>query len=145
MFPGNGQINLTAAWNGITGVAANIKQSATGLIAASAVSRKVVLDFQNNLAAQLSLLNTYSAVSGLAAYAQNQLNNTIDIVAEFNTMKTQVVATQDWVVANFPHDASGNLVVYSFNASKQYMDINLTTGELAAFKNQLSLLAATIN
>ena len=45
----------------------------------------------------------------------------------------------------FPKDASNNLSVYAFDANKRFTDVNLTAGQLSAFKTQLNLLIGTIN
>ena len=83
---------------------------------------------------------------GLLEYARNELNDqAIDLAAEFISMRTQIVATQDWIVANFPKDTANNLSVYSFDANKRFIDINLTAGQFAAFQTQLKLLIGTIN
>lgn len=146
-FPASGKITLRKAWDGVTNSAAIIKQTANDMVAAAAITRKKVLDYQNSLADNLAILDSYSATPGLAAYAQNELNDaTINIVAEYTAMRTQIVATQDWIVANFPKDAADNLAVYSFDViNKRYTDVILTAGQLAAFKTQLGLLIATIN
>lgn len=145
-FPASGKVTLRTAWEGVTNSATIIKRTASDMAAAADVTRKKVLDYQNSLADNLAILDAYSATPGLLAYAQNELNNaTIVLATEFTTMRTQIVATQDWIVANFPKDASNNLAVYSFDVNKRYADINLTAGQLTAFKTQLNILTATIN
>lgn len=146
MFPGNGKITLRTSWDGITERASRIKSVASSLVSASTITRKTVLDYANSLADSLATLDAHVVTPGLLDYARKELNDAnVDLAAEFATMKTQIVATQDWIVANFPKDATNNLTVYSFDATKRYADINLTAGQLTAFKNQLSLLVGTIN
>ena len=146
MFPGNGKTTLRTSWDGITERAARIKQTAASLVASASITRRAVLDYANSLADSLAVLDSYVATPGLLAYARNELNDaTIDLAAEFTTMRTQLVATQDWIVANFPKDASNNLSVYAFDANKRFADVNLTAGQLSAFKTQLNLLIGTIN
>lgn len=146
MFPASGTTSLSTAWSQVTQIAANIKAVATTLNSSTAISRQQVLNFANSLADALSRLTTYAATPGLPAYAINQLNTpTLDIAAEYTTMRTQIVSLQDWIVTNFPKDASNNLVVFSFDANKRFTDIFLTEAQLGAFKTQLSALVATIN
>lgn len=145
-FPAEGKVTLRRAWEGITSQSTRIKRIANELIAASNITRKNILDYANSLTESLATLDGYVTTPGLLAYAQNELNDaTINLSAEFTTMRTQIVATQDWIVANFPKDAAGNLAVYAFDANKRYTDINLTSGQLTAFKTQLNALVATIN
>lgn len=145
-FPAEGKVTLRRAWDGVTQNTAQIKRIANELIAMTNITRRRALDYTNLLADVLSLLDNYTAVQGLLAYAQNELNdNTINLAVEYTTMRTQIVTMQDWIVANIPKDALGNLAVYVFDANKKYVDINLTPAQLTAYKNQLTLLTATIN
>ena len=145
MFPASGKTTLANAWNMITGTASNVRKHATSLTLASSISRMACLDLANSLSSYLATLDTYAATPGLATYAKNELNDpAIDIAAEFMVMRVQIVATQDWIVANFPKDASNNLPVYAFSGT-MYVDVMLTAPEMAAFKTQLGALIATIN
>jgi hypothetical protein len=143
-FPSDSSLDLATAWAGVRATAGRMKATAVSMAAAASVTRRSVLDYANALADYLATFNTYTAVPGLAAYAQQQINNpALDIAAEFTTMRTQLVATQDWIVANFPAQA-GELKVYVFDASKRFADVNLTPAQLSAFKTQLNALAATV-
>lgn len=146
-FPGNSVTSLAAKWQQIKDTSGRIKNECVFLNAAAAVTRKRALDFGNFLADALALLNTLTAnatTNGLLEYARSQENNpTLDLTTEYTTMRTQLVATQDWLVANFPN-TTGELRVYTFDANKRYADINLTAGQLSSFKTQINALAATI-
>lgn len=145
-FPGLGKSSLSYVWSSVKSTAGRIKDVGGQLTAATSVTRKSALDYQNFLADSLAALNTWSATPGLLAYAQNEENNpTLDLVAEYTAMKNSIVALQDWLVTNFPKDASGNLAVYSFDVNKRFADINLTAGQLTAYKSQVNTLVATIN
>lgn len=147
-FPGNSVTSLAGKWASIKDTSGRIKNECTTLNAAASVTRKRALDTANFLADALDALNTLTAnaaTNGLLEYARAQENNAaLDLVAEYNTMRTALVAVQDWLVANFPKDASNNLVVYAFDGNKRYADVNLTAGQLSAFKSQLTTLGATI-
>ena len=146
MFPASGKIPLVRAWEQVIETADTVKQQSVRLRDATRISRIEVLEYCNLLADSLQRLDQYSAVSGLVEYANNELNDpTINIVTEYATMRTQIVATQDWIVSNYPKDAIGNLVVYSFGSDKRYADVYLTTAQQEAFKARLVLLIATIN
>lgn len=145
-FPASGKVTLRQAWDGVTYSAANIKRMANSHINMGAITRLQVLMVSDLLADCLIALDSYTVVQGLLAYARNELNNTtIDLATEYTIMRVQIVATQDWIVANFPKDAAGNLAVYAFNTSKKHINIDLTSEQLTAFKAQLSALVATIN
>lgn len=145
-FPASGKTTLRQAWEGVTANATRIKRMAQELVAKSEITRRGVLDYENAMTDSLVTLDGYVTTQGLLAYAQNELNdNTINLSSEFTTMRAQIVATQDWIVNNFPKDALGNLAVYAFNTNKQYVDINLTAGQLTAFKTQLNALIVTID
>lgn len=142
-FPSDSSLDLDTAWASLRATAGRMKSQAVAMAAAANVTRRAALEYANALADYLAAFNLYTAVPGLAAYAQQQTGTAIDIVAEFTAMRTQLVATQDWLVANFPA-TSGELRVYSFDANKRFADINLTAPQLAAFKTQLNALAATV-
>lgn len=144
-FPSSNTSDLATAWGIVRAIAGQVRSQASGLNAAPAITRKVALDFANFLADSLASFDTYTAVPGLGAYAQNQVNSPgLNIANEYTTMRTQIVGTQDWLVANFPKDASSNLAVYVFDGSKRYADVPLTAPQLSAFKSQLTSLIATI-
>ena len=147
-FPSNSSNSLSYLWSAIKGQTGYVKNQCEQLISAPAITRRRALEAANALADTLAALDAYTAgaaTNGLLAYAQEQENNpALNLVSEYQTMRTQMVATQDWLVANFPKNASNELCVYSFDANKRYADINLTAPQLSAFKAQLSAISATI-
>src|SRR5574337_352405 len=147
-FPVNSVTSLEGRWSQIKNWTGRIKDQAVTLNNAVNITRTAVLQYQNFLADALAALNTLTAnasTNGLLEYARAQENNpTLDLVTEYNTMRTQLVAVQDWTVNNFPKDASNNLAVYVFDVNKRYGDVNLTAGQLSAYKKQLVNLAKTI-
>lgn len=146
MFPSTLNPTLELALERILWCATNIKNQTNFLINLTQITRKQLIDYINIIASELSALDTYSAITGVGAYAQTQLGNeSLNIVAEFTTMRTQIVNVQDWIIANFPKDASNNLAVYSFDVNKRYVDVYFTAGELTAIKTQLTNLVNTIN
>lgn len=145
-FPGTGSSSLATAWQQIQSTAGQIKDKCTVLNAAASITRRSALELQNFLADSLALLDTNTAKAGLLAYARNEMSNpSLDLTSEFSSMRTALVAVQDWTVTNFPKDASNNLAVYSFDGNKRFADVNLTAGQLSAFKTQINGLAATIS
>lgn len=144
-FPGSGSTALSTIWSGIKATTGRMKDQAVVNNAASSLTRKQVLDYGNFLADSLALLNSYTGVAGLQAYARNEENNaTLNLASEYSALQTQIVATQDWGVTNFPN-TSGELRVYTYDANKRFADIVLTGPQLTSYKNQLSSLIAAIN
>lgn len=144
-FPGTSVQSLAEAWSHARQTATAIKNRADLMVNSASVTRMQVLIYLNSLADALAALAIDAAMPGLAAYAQEQqANPALNIATEYAAMRTQIIATQDWIVANFPKDASSIAAVYSFDANKRYADVNLTAGQLTAFKTQLAALSATI-
>lgn len=138
-------LDISGVWQQVLGCVRRIKNTAAFYIAQPSLSRVQCLDYASKLAFDLAALDGYIPTPGLAAYAKAQVNDpAFDPAAEWATVRTQVVATQDWIVANFPA-TGGELRVYTFDASKKPVDINLTGPQLTAFKNQLAALVATID
>jgi hypothetical protein len=97
------------------------------------------------LAAQNAVLTSCAAVSGLAAYAQANLQTqTPDVAASFAQMQAAVVATAQWIMANFPVDSSGYLQVQKFDANGNVVTTNFSSAQLAGLITQINALIATI-
>jgi protein involved in sex pheromone biosynthesis len=143
-FPSDTALDLESAWANLRATAGRMKGTASAFAAAASITRRQVLDFANALADYLAQFNSYTAVPGLAAYAKTQVNDpNLDIAAEYTTMRTQLVATQDWIVNNFPA-TTGELRVYVFDGNKRFSDVILTAPQLSSFKSQLNSLIATV-
>lgn len=147
-FPSNSVTTLQSKWDAIKSAAGSIKDRALLIINASSVSRVQALNMANVLADNLAVLDAKTAnasTNGLLAYARAQDNDpSIDIQTDYTTMRAQIVATQDWLVTNFPQ-TTGEIRLYTFDATtKKPIDIALTSGQLTSFKTQLNALVATI-
>jgi len=146
-MPSNSGKSLSRRWESIKDTTGRIKDKCTQFIAQN-VTRKQAIDFMNQLADELALLDVLTAngqTNGLLEYAQAQESDGgLNIINDYSTMRVQIVATQDWLIANLPRDASNNLSIYSTGPDKRYADIQLTAGQLTAFRTQLTALSATI-
>lgn len=137
-------LDIAGTWQQIVGSIRRVKNTAAFYVSQPALTRIQVLDYAAKLAADLANLDSYTTVPGLQAYVREQVNDpTLDLAAEWAAVRAQIVATQDWMVSNFPN-TSWELRVYTFDASKKPVDINLTAPQLSAFKTQLNALIATI-
>lgn len=129
--------------------AATVKREAEALRASSlvgSVGSSAILGWMTRLADYRAELVRYAATPGLAAYAQAQINDpALDIVAEWNAMRTQMDAARDWAIANFPKDGSNWLLASQLNVHGRTMDRQFSTASLAAFRTQLDALIATID
>lgn len=151
-FPSDGgtlKFGLSEAWQGIRRAASQIKQSATTLrdsSAAGSVASRAILNFVNLLRDKRVEMAAFAAVPGLAAYAQEQVDDpTLDIAAEYTAMVAAVDATITWVVDNFPKDANGWLLARTLTAQGQLQDRMFTTVALANLRTELDALIATID
>lgn len=147
-FPSNATTTNARKWSDIKDITGRIKTTCVSHNAAASIRRREVLEFGNALADNLAALDSLSAnasTNGLLEYARAQENNaSLDLVAEFNTMRNAIVTMQNWIVNNFPKSATNELQVYLFDVNKRFTDINLDAGQLSAYKTQVNALAATI-
>ena len=146
-FPSDSTNTLETKWRSVKTNTGRVKNECTRLNAKASITRKEVLEFANMLATVLGNLDSLTAnasTNGLLSYARAQENNaSLDLTAEYNTMRTQIVNVQNWIVANFPN-TTGELRVYTFDVTKRHADINLDGTQLPAFKTQLTNLGSTI-
>lgn len=146
MFPSSGA-TLADKWTRIQSDAARLKSRSQTLVAAAQITRREALEYQNallDIRADLETLTAGAASNGLQAYAQAQINDgALNVATEYTTMRNALDALTSWLVTNFPN-TTGELRVYTF-VSSRVTDIQLTAGELTAYKTQLSNLIATIN
>lgn len=145
-FPSSGA-TLADKWARIQSDAARLKSRSATLVAASQITRREALEYQNallDIRADLETLTAGAASNGLQAYAQAQVNDpSLNIATEYTTMRNALDSLTAWLVTNFPNTA-GELRVYTF-VSSRVTDVLLTAGELTAYKAQLNGLIATIN
>lgn len=140
-------LTLDAAWTAARTTAAQIQSQATNLnaqITAGNVSSQVLinaLSYFINLNTQLS---TYAGVPGIAAYAQQQVNNpSLDVAGAFTAMQNALVAVGTWIVNNFPVDSNGFLQAIKFSGGNIQW-ATFTTAQLSGLATLLTALSATI-
>jgi hypothetical protein len=139
--------DLANAWGGVRSNAAHIKVYSQDLRSASAagpIQAATIVLYADQLASAKAAFDRYTAVPGLAAYAREQVNDpALDIVAEYQTMAAQLVAVRDWIIANFPKDASGYLLYHQFDAAGKIVQRTLSSAQTAGLRTQLDALIAT--
>lgn len=151
-FPSSGgsvPYTLEAAWQGARTTAAMVKSQAQQLAGAAqsaAVSGQTLISFAAFLADSYARLNQYASLSGIAAYAQNQIGDaTFDVSSAFTAMTSAISATVGWIKGNFPKDANGNLLYVQFTSDGHTQYTSFTVAQLANFVTQLNSLIATID
>lgn len=141
--------DLQRAWDAIRSAATNVKAASVGLRNASLagdVEGDRIVRYVALLADANDALARYTTVPGLVAYVREQINDPlIDIVAEYNTMLTQINATRTWIINNFPKDGSDYLLYHTFAATGRITPRMFSTAALAGLRTQLDLLIATID
>lgn len=139
---------LSVAWETARAVAGTIKLQTQSLRTQSAqgnVGASQILNHLTFLADQKVRLQAIAALPGIAAYAQEQVNDpTLNVATEFNAMVAAMDGVRDWVIANFPA-SGGFLQAQSFQADGRTVDRQFSTATLATYRTQLDALIATIN
>lgn len=145
-FPAN-TATLRDTWETVQRTARDLKkylqdfntQSLAGPLSANAVigvmNALIIAKTQNTAAA---------GVGGLAAYAQEQVNDpTLNVAAEFTSMNDAITLAINWIVANFP--ANGGYIQKDTLSATGVAVRSFTTAELAGLRTQLSSVIATIS
>lgn len=136
-------VALDAAWVGARQAAASLQSQCSSMnaqIAAGNVSGQVIVNALAFFVTINNQLTTYAAVPGIAAYAQQQVNNgTLDVAGAFATMQSALVAVGNWIITNFPSASALTLTA----AGPQWA--TFSTAQLAGLVTALNALSATIN
>lgn len=147
-FPSSSIGDLTTAWAIIRSTAGNIKRQSQTLHDASAageIDASYVTGLSIALADAVDKFQQYASTPGLPAYAQQQTGSSVDIVAEWQALLTEINATKAWIAANFPKDGNGYLLYHSFNAAGRVVVRQLTPAQTAGLRTQLASLIARID
>lgn len=141
-------VALDAAWVGARQAAASLQSQCTTLnaqIAAGNVSGQSIITSLSFFIAINNQLTAYAAVPGIAAYAQQQVNNvSLDVAGAFSGMQAALVAVGNWIVNNFPKDTGGFAQAFTLTiAGPQWA--TFSTAQLSGLATLLTALSATIN
>lgn len=142
-------LTLDTAWIKARDTAAAVKSQTdflNGQITAGPVSAQNVVTTASVLANANVVLTSCAAVPGIAAFAQQQVNNaSLDVAGAFTAMQNALVAVVTWIVTNFPKDGSSNLLAIQFNGSGQLVWSTFTQAQLSGLATLLTALSATIS
>lgn len=141
-------MTLDVAWSAARNTAAQIQTQCANLnaqISSGSVSAQTVINVLSTFVGLNAQLSTYSAVPGLSAYAQAQVNNpSLDVVAAFASMQSALIAVGAWIIGNFPIDSSGYLQALRFNGGTIQW-ATFSTAQLSGLAALLTALSATID
>lgn len=145
-FPAN-QDQQARGLSNAQATAKNLKTHATNLraqMAAGNIEADQIVDLYRYLIQTKDRLNAVAAIPGIAQYAKDQFNNqSLDIVAEFNAMVTEIQDTIDLIVSIFPKDGNGYLLKDKLIATG-IDNRDFTPAQTATLRTQLDALIATI-
>jgi hypothetical protein len=141
--------SLADAWDRVRAVAAAVKRSAQNLNTlslAGPIAGTSIVRFCGDLADARDTFTQLAAVSGLGAYAQEQVADpALNIANEFTAMLNAIDSTRTWITTNFPKDGGGFLLAVSFDANGRTVERTFDTATLAGFRTQLAALISTID
>ncbi len=130
-------------------IAGNIKARSTSArdrAAVENVTALAILDLQASLKKGLDRLNVLKTASGLAAYAQEQLDDLgFDIVAEFTVMLTEVQLVLDQIKSDLPTSPGGFVESRRIEPDDTITNNTFTPSQTAGLRTRLNALIATID
>ncbi len=149
-FPSSsGRPALADVLQEIQQIAQNVKaraESAWAHASVEDVSALAVLELQAGLKKRLDRLNVLKTASGLAAYAQEQLDDLgFDIAAEFNTMLTEMQLVLDQIKTNLPTSAAGFVEARKIETDDTVTNKVFTPAQTFDLRTRLNALIATID
>ena len=150
-FPSSsgGRPALADSLGEIQQIATNIKSRAQSTRDRATVQNVLaleLLELQAGLKKRLDRLNVLKTEPGLAAYAQEQLDDVgFDIAAEFTTMLTEVQLTLDQLRTDLPTSAAGFVEARKIEADDTVTNKFFTPAQTATLRTRLDALIATID
>lgn len=114
-------------------------------LAASSISANSIIEMMVNFQKSIDGWDAVASTPGLADYAKAQYSSaTLDIVAEYQAMRSAAVAVVTWVQSNFPKDASGYLLKDQFDASAGLAVRSFTPAQTAGLQTALTSFIASV-
>jgi hypothetical protein len=153
-FPSNSgttQISLSDAWTLTRSYMNLIKTNTQQLRTASEtgnVNAEYILTYATKLIDYKVELQKTVNVTGLAAYAQEQINNpTINIVTEYNAVIQALDSVVAWIINNMPKDQDGYLLITQFAAQNngRTTSRSFAPAQTAGLRTTLDSLLSTID
>jgi hypothetical protein len=120
--------------------------SAQAAMAAGNISANAVIQTLTTMKNSIEVFDYISGLSGMAQYARDQQDDqAYDVVAEFQSMRTEAVGARDWVFTNFPTAVSGEIIKDTLENDGAITVRQFTPAQTAGLQSALGLLIATID
>lgn len=146
---GTVQDSLASAWLRARQTASTIKSITIDIRDQSALDNIVaarLIALSRELADAKVIFQKCAAVSGISAYAQDQIADpSLNVTTAFNAMVTELTNTIAWITANFPKDASGYLLYMQFDVNGYVVNRTFTPAQTTGLRTVLNALIATID
>lgn len=143
--------NLASAWYTARQSAADIKkrsQNLWNLCNTSDVKGLVILEYAEYLSNKKSQLDAITSITGIGAYAQDQINDpTLNVGTEYAAMASAIDGVISWIITNMPKDGSGYILTQQFNGDNSGKIVQRTFNPTATqgLRTQLLTLIGTID
>src|SRR5262245_18933584 len=113
---------------------------------AGPVSAGTVLNLLQLLVDQKLTLQTSGGMTGMTAFAQEQIGNgTLVISTEFTNLIAAMDAVGGWITGNFPKDVNGVLLYETFDVNARRVQVTFSSVQLAPLRTLLTSLAAAVS
>lgn len=115
------------------------------LLVAPTSSANVPIAVIRHLSDVIPRLDALAVTPGLPQYAKDQHSNqSYDVVAQYNAMKTLMVSVRDTLITMFPKDANGFLLYQTLNASGVLVTRTFAAAQVAPAVVAIDALIASI-
>jgi len=106
---------------------------------------RVILNIASRMAGFRSIMDEARTAPGMGQWVKDEIDDqSIDIIADFNTMFAALDDVIAWIVTNFPNDGT-YILARSLLPTGQLSERQFTSGQTAGLQSALTALAATID
>jgi hypothetical protein len=150
-FPSSSSLTLEDALKSLRDKALSVKTTSTNIRAqslAGGTPYSSILNYMTALRGYKAQMASLYNITGLSAYAQEQLGNgfsSINVVTEYNTMIATLDSTVQWIAANLNKDGSNYALAVQIAADGVLTERTYGSGALAGLRTQIDALLATIS
>lgn len=130
--------------------AAKLKKHTQTMIdrsAAGSTPRRNYVNLLRFINEAIATWDSAAATPGLVVYAQEQFDDVgLDIIVEYNTMKTAAQDLASWIFTNLPTDGgSGAALLEIVNIDGTQINLNFTIAQTALFRTEAAILVVAID
>lgn len=109
------------------------------------VSANQVIQVLTETKSVIEIMERAAAVSGMAQFAKNQFDDQgLDIVAEFQSLRSGLEGVRDWVIGNFPMSPGGFIEKDTLETDGSITVRQFTPAQTAGLVSVLDTSIATI-